>query len=153
MNAHLVAGLAVLDELYDNLLELIHAADDEALNWTPPVGEGNSIAVLTRHIAGSLDAWLTRAAGEPVERDRDAEFRYCGTAHDLIEVVERSRADSHDRFDQLATIDPFAVRFHRRLGDETESALSVAWCIEHALVHAAEHWGQIQLNRQLYAAR
>jgi hypothetical protein len=153
MNAHLVAGLAVLDELYDDLLALIRETDDDALNWTPPVAEANSIAALTRHVAGSLDAWLTRAAGEPVERNRDAEFRYRGTSRELIDLIERSREASHDRFAQLATIDPFAVRFHRRLGDADESALSVAWCIEHALVHAAEHWGQIQLNRQLYAAQ
>jgi hypothetical protein len=30
-------------------------------------------------------------------------------------------------------------------------SLSVGWCIAHALIHAGEHWGQIQLNLQLYS--
>jgi uncharacterized damage-inducible protein DinB len=151
MNAHLTAGLAVLDELYDDLLELIRETEDDALNWTPPVGEANSIAALTRHIAGSFDAWLARALGETVERDRDAEFRFRGTARELTDIVDQSRARVREQFARVDAIDPATIRRYRRLGDTEESALSVAWCVEHALLHAAEHWGQIQLNRQLHA--
>ncbi len=153
MNAHLTAGLATLDELYDDLIEVIRHTEDNALNWSPPVPEANSIAALTRHIAGSIDAWLSRALGEPLQRDRDAEFRFRGTAQELIDLLGESRAKSRDQLERLDAIDPAAVRRYKRLGDREESALTVAWCVEHALVHAAEHWGQIQLNRQLYAAR
>ena len=31
-----------------------------------------------------------------------------------------------------------------------EIELSLAWCVEHALIHAGEHWGQIQLTAQLH---
>jgi uncharacterized damage-inducible protein DinB len=152
MNAHLAAGLAVLDEIYDGLVEVIRQTGDDALNWTPPVADANSIAALTRHIAGSNDAWFRRALDEPVQRDRDAEFRYRGTARELLDILSESRASVREQAERLDALDPAALRRYRRLGDDHESALSVAWCIEHALVHTAEHWGQIQLNRQLKAS-
>jgi hypothetical protein len=40
-----------------------------------------------------------------------------------------------------------------RLSSGTDATVCVAWCVEHAVIHAGEHWGQIQLTRQLYAAR
>jgi len=153
LNAHLTAGLAVLDEIYDDLAALIGQSDDDALNWTPPVPNANSTATLTRHIAGSNDAWFRRALGESFQRDRDAEFRYRGTAQELVDLLNASRTTLRDLAERLDTVDPAAIRRYTRLGDTHESALSVAWCIEHALVHAAEHWGQIQINHQLYAAR
>jgi len=152
MNAHLTAGLAVLDEIYDDLVELIGQTEDEALNWTPPVPDANSIAALTRHIVGSNDAWFRRALGETFQRDRDAEFRYHGSPQELIDLVTGSRVTLRDLAERLDAVDPAAVRRYQRLGDDHESALTVAWCVEHALVHAAEHWGQIQLNRQLFSA-
>jgi uncharacterized damage-inducible protein DinB len=153
MNAHLTADLDVLDEIYDDLGALIRETGDDALNWTPPVADANSIAALTRHIAGSTDAWFRRALGETFQRDRDAEFRYHGTAQELVDLLAESRATLREQAERLDSIDPAAIRRYTRLGDDHESALTVAWCIEHALVHAAEHWGQIQLNRQLFASR
>jgi uncharacterized damage-inducible protein DinB len=153
MNAHLTAGLNVLDEIYDALVEVIEQTDDGTLNWTPPIPDANSIAALTRHLVGATDAWFSRALGDTIQRDRDAEFRYHGTARELIDLLAESRARIHDKAERLDAVDPAAVRRYRRLGDDHESALTVAWCVEHALVHAAEHWGQIQLNRQLAAAR
>src|SRR5262245_43194513 len=152
MNAYLTGSLSVLDEIYDGLVEVIRQADDDALNWTPPVGDANSIAALTRHIAGSNDAWFRRALDEPVQRDRDAEFRYRGTAEELLDILSESRASVRELAERLDAIDPATLRRYRRLGDDHESALSAAWCVEHALVHTAEHWGQIQLNRQWQAA-
>jgi uncharacterized damage-inducible protein DinB len=151
MNAQLTAGLTVLDELYDDLIAAIRPLDEASLNWKPPVSEANSIAALVRHIAGSRDSWLTRALGAPVSRDRDAEFGYRGSAGDLIALIEQSRRSVCLQFERLDAINPATIRRYRRLGHDEESALSVAWCVEHALLHAAEHWGQIQLNRQLSA--
>lgn len=153
MNAHLAAGLAVLEELYDVLAELIQNSDDDALNWTPPVAAGNSIAALTRHIAGSNDAWFKRALGQTFHRDRDAEFHYHATKGELLQVIAQSRITARDQLERIDTLDPAAVIRYRRLGATEESVLSLAWCVEHALIHAGEHWGEIQLNRQLFAAQ
>jgi uncharacterized damage-inducible protein DinB len=152
MQAHVQASMAVLDELYDDLIKFLSRLDEACLNWTPPAPETNSIAALVRHVVGSNEAWLARAVDEPVVRDRDAEFRARGTAESLSSEVERSRTDSRRRFALLDTIDPSTVRSVRRLNAPEISEKTVAWCVTHALIHAGEHWGQIQLNAQLYAA-
>jgi hypothetical protein len=153
MNAHLAAGLAVLEELCDGLVDLIRPLDPDCLNWSPPAPDTNSIAALVTHTAGSLDSWLARAIGETVQRDRDAEFRARHNADELIAIVERSRAEARRRFALLDGVDLGRTLPVRRLATNQETEVSAAWCVEHALIHAGEHWGQIQLNRQLYAAR
>jgi DinB superfamily len=151
MNAHLAAGVAVLDESYDDLIDGIRQVEDDALTWTPQVADGNSVAVLVRHIVGSNDALFRCALGEPVLRDRDAEFRFRSIARELIDIVTDCRASVNEQAQRLARIDPATLRRFQRLGDEHVSAPSIAWCIVYALVHTAGHWGQIQLNRNLKA--
>lgn len=149
MSAHREASGAVYDELCDGLAGLLSTLDEAALNWAPLGDETNSVAALVRHVVGSMDAWLARACGEPLERDRAAEFRYRGTAADLLALLERSRAETRRRLERLATMDLAETVRYRRLGAAAETDLSRAWCVEHALIHAGEHWGQIQLTAQL----
>ena len=153
MQPYLAANLAVLEEMYDHLAELIRPLDEACLNWSPPIPETNSIAALVVHIAGSIDNWLGRALDEPVQRDRDAEFRARHDAEALLASIEQSRRRIRERFERLEAVDPGIERRVRRLQSEGEASLTAAWCVEHAVIHAGEHWGQIQLNRQLYAAR
>lgn len=153
MNPHLAASLAVLEEMYDGLAGLIRPLDEDCLNWSPPVADSNSIAALTRHIAGSVDSWLSWALDEPLQRDREAEFRARHPSGELLALLEQSRRRVREQFTRLEGIDPGVVRHTRRLHADQQVPLTVAWCIEHAVIHAGEHWGQIQLTRQLYAAR
>jgi hypothetical protein len=37
--------------------------------------------------------------------------------------------------------------------DPREHEVTMAWCVADAVIHSGEHSGQIQLNRQFYAAR
>lgn len=153
MNPYLTASRAVLEELYDNLLSLIRTLGEDCLNWTPLTNETNSITNLTCHIVGSVDSWLARAVDEPFPRDRDAEFRTYSNMEELVTLIEQSRARTRDRFACLDTIDGSTLRSVRRHAAEAPAPLSAAWCVEHAIIHAGEHWGQIQLNRQLHAAK
>ena len=153
MSAQLEADLAVLEELLDDLSDLIRPLDAAALNWAP-LGEGtNSIAALVVHTSGSTASWLARAVGETLPRDREAEFRSRGSASSLLDAVERCRDDARRRFRQLEGSEMASLRHVHRLRGDADADVSVAWCAEHALAHAAEHWGQIQLTAQLYAAR
>lgn len=153
MNAHLAASLAVLEELYDGMRDLVGGLDSDCLNWTPPIPETNSISALVTHTVGSVDNWLRRALGETVNRDRDAEFRARHDADELVAMIDHSRLETRERFSALDRADLSTLRHVRRLSTNREEDVSIAWCVEHALIHAGEHWGQIQLNRQLYAAR
>ena len=44
------------------------------------------------------------------------------------------------------------VAGHGRDQPSEDADLSVAWWVVHALIHTGEHWGQVQINRQLYGA-
>jgi uncharacterized damage-inducible protein DinB len=153
MSAFVTASQAVLEELYDDLTALVEPLDEGCLNWAPAGAESNSIAGLTRHIVGSTNSWLARALAESFPRDREAEFVARHTAAELVALVAASRQLAGEQFARLATVDPGLTRQVRRLSTNREMAVTVAWCVQHALIHAGEHWGQIQLNRQLYGMR
>lgn len=150
MSPHLTASLAVLDELLDSLVELVRPLDSEILNWTPPVPDTNSIAALVRHATESTNTWLSRAVNERIPRDRAAEFHARHSAAELVAMIEHTKSESHRRFDLLQGVDLGTVIQVRRHAATEDVGVTRAWCIEHALIHAGEHWGQIQLNRQLY---
>lgn len=155
------ASFAVLDELFGDLLALLDRCDDACVNWAPLPG-ANPIGVLVRHALGSLEAWLSRAAGDPVTRDRDAEFVGGSTAAELVRLAEAAREDARARLRRLATIEGGGARRVTRLDRDLgefllkrggPEDLTAAWCVEQALVHLGEHWGQALLTRTLYDAR
>ena len=141
---------SAFDELFDGMARVVADLEAAALDWTPSAPDTNSIAAMVTHTCGSIDSWLARAIPEPLERDRDAEFRASATGAELVARIERCRADTHRRLATLATLDPSTVRAVRRLSRNEDVEVTVAWCVEHAIVHAGEHWGQIQLTRQLF---
>lgn len=148
MDARLAAQLAVLEEHHDRLIELVRPLDEDQLNWKPPAPDANSISALVRHTIGSVGMWCSRALDVPFERDRDGEFRAHDTAASLVGAVEDSRRRARELFERLDAVDPGTARVvHRSGGDETSTA---GWCVAHAVIHAGEHWGQIQLIRDLY---
>jgi uncharacterized damage-inducible protein DinB len=153
MSAHLEAGLAALEEQLDAMVELLRPLDADCLNWRPPAPETNSIAAMVTHTCGSIDGWLARALVESIDRNRDAEFEARADAAALVERVERCRIETRRRVEALRALDPATIRSVRRLSSGRDQDVSVAWCLEHAIIHAGEHWGQIQLTKQLYAAR
>jgi uncharacterized damage-inducible protein DinB len=153
MTAHLEAGLAALEEQFDAMVALLRPLEADCLNWRPPVPETNSIAAMVTHTCGSIDGWLARALVESIDRNRDAEFETRADAAALVALVERCRVETRRRIEALQAVDPATIRSVRRLSRGQDQQVSVAWCLEHAIIHAGEHWGQIQLTKQLYAAR
>jgi uncharacterized damage-inducible protein DinB len=150
VNGYLAGNLSVIEELLDGLAALVKPLDEACLNWTPPTDNANSIADLTAHILGSIEAWLARALAEPFERNRDAEFETHADAATLLAAIEGSRQRIKERLARLDGIDPAVERNIRRLNAPGEVPISVGWCIAHAVIHAGEHWGQIQLTQDLY---
>jgi hypothetical protein len=103
---------------------------------------------MTAHLVGATGRWLSHGAGNRMPGDRDAEFRARSTPDESIALVTQARADARGWFATLDGVDPGASRASFGVNDRTED-VSAAYCVEHALVHAFEHWGQIQLTRQL----
>ncbi|MCA1646820.1 MAG: DinB family protein [Chloroflexi bacterium] len=153
MNSSIAANQAVLDELYEDLTELVRELDTETINWAPPVAQTNSIAAMVSHLVGATGRWLSHAAGDRRQGDREAELHAAATADELIALIDQARADARAWFARIEGIDPSTMRPDWRPGQHAGRSSSAAWCVQHALIHAGEHWGQIQLTRQLAAQR
>lgn len=153
MNPYVAANHDALEEMYQNLIELLEKLDDDAVNWSPPVDETNTITAMVTHTVGATNGWLSRAVGTPIQRDRDAEFRGRASVDGLVKLIRDGRAQARDYFARLADADPATIRSVRRLSRGEDQDVSIGWCVEHALLHAGEHWGQIQLTAQWYRAQ
>ncbi|HEY4303651.1 MAG TPA: DUF1572 family protein [Gemmatimonadaceae bacterium] len=126
----------------------IAQASDGALNHVP-VGDGNSIAMLVRHVSGNLTSRFTdflTTDGEKPTRDRDGEFVDGFFSREEItaawasgfEVVERELADLiEDDLQSTVTI----------RGTE----LSVHEALSRSIAHTAMHTGQIILLAKIEA--
>lgn len=152
-NGHVAGDLAILEELYADLIDLVRPLEEDVLNSRPQAPDANTIAVLVRHIVGSIGMWCARALEEPFERDRDAEFRAYDAAPALVEALEASREHVRGQFERLAALDGSEPRVVPQRLQPERVPVTAGWCVAHALRHAGEHWGQIQLTRDLLLAR
>ena len=142
--------LTVLITLHTDIEHAIADLPVEALDWVPGP-EMNSIAVLVVHTLGA-ERWLLGdvLAGEPSNRDRDAEFRTSGLdAAALTERLAQATAYACHALEPLLCTDLDAPRVHPRDGRE----ITVAWTLAHALDHTGQHLGHIQITRQFWALR
>lgn len=126
----------------------IAQAPDDALNYVP-VGEGNSIGMIVRHVSGNLRSrfvdFLT-SDGEKPTRDRDGEFaeqRYTRAEVERawragFEAVEQALAGLPDEaLTRTVTIRGVPLTVHEAL------------C--RSIAHTAQHTGQIVLLAKIAA--
>jgi hypothetical protein len=126
----------------------IAQATDGALNHVP-VGDGNSIAMIVRHVSGNLTSRFTdflTTDGEKPTRDRDGEFTDGFWSRDEITSAWASGFDVVER--ELG-----------KLGDEDltrtvtirATPLSVHEALARSIAHTAMHTGQIILLAKIEA--
>ena len=118
----------------------------EQLNWRPPAGEANSIAVLAVHTMGNIrQNVIGVACGLPDDRDRDAEF--VSRIDDPATLIQRSQ-DLYGEIEQalaeflVEKLDEHLEHPHRGPTTRRQALLVAAR-------HAAEHIGQMELTRDL----
>ena len=136
---------------HGDMLEVIESLPEEAINWVPYEG-GNSIAVLVTHVVGNELETLRTIRGLPSARDRSAEFDVTvASAGDLRALLSEARAVSEDLTPQITpeqleaiVLRPNATRINNRTGMYT---------LNHSILHAREHIGQMMLTRDLWRAR
>jgi len=133
----------------DRLVALAHAIDPDALHWSPPAHDANSIAVLVVHTLGNAEEnILETLCGESVDRDRSGEFANRSIAaedlhwrwHDLRPRLELALAG-------LQSDDLGELRSHPRRG-----SIPVREVLMVVARHAAEHLGHAELTRDLWNA-
>lgn len=138
-----------LESSLDQMVELAGSLDPEGIQWKPPAPEANSIAVMTTHTLGNVrENILEILCGEAVHRDREAEFvdravtpetlaaQWAELRRCLLEALASVPASELDR-----------RRTHPRRGELDGREVLIV-----ATRHAAEHLGQAELTRDLWAA-
>jgi hypothetical protein len=150
-NAHPISVvIAQFQELHSELLLEVANRDDESLNWAPCPG-ANSVATIVTHTLGSEAETLRAVAGEPGNRNRDAEFTMGRQSQaDLLHQIR----DADSLLDDLAP----TLTDDRALAPTALPTLSsedrrpgMTWLIRN-LGHAREHMGHLRLTVQLYDA-
>jgi uncharacterized damage-inducible protein DinB len=150
MQPFFLSYLSNLEELHNDIRSALQGLTPEMLDWTPGA-EMNSLSVLITHLSGAERYWLGDViAGEPSDRDRDAEFKVQGlTGEALIQHLDESDEFARKVLETLTLQELETTRVSPRNGRQ----VVVGWALGHALKHAALHVGHIQMIRQLLLQR
>ena len=141
------AATTILEQLRSDIRQGLEGQGAEALNWRP-TPDGNSIAALLAHMLESANFLLQLGLGHTIPRDREAQF--AATAPDARALLSRLDEAWPRLLEAARTYTPETLAAsHEFRGN----AVTGAWCLLHTCEHLMEHWGQIQLTRDLYAAR
>jgi uncharacterized damage-inducible protein DinB len=153
MTPELELYIKEIRKLFDKLCVGLEGLSEQQLNYRPPAPDANSMYVIGTHVLGNARAWvLGICCGQPIERDRPAEFRASGpdasplieNARSLLDDIERSlRALAPDSLDEMR--EPRQQLW----GAGSAEPVSGREAIMHAITHAAEHIGQIGVTRDL----
>jgi len=137
----------VLEDSHNSILSSLQGLPAEALDWIPGPGM-NSLTVLVFHLTGSERYWIGDVAmGEFSGRNREAEFATRGMEPEALRArLDDSLAYARSAFERLS-LEQLA---RERLAPSDGKRVTAAWALLHALAHAAEHVGHIQITRQLW---
>lgn len=147
MHTYFVEYLQALRSQHAALKQTLLDAPAAALDWSP-TPDANSLTVLVVHVAGAqrylLGDLLER---RPSQRNRDSEFStHQVDAASLIALLDAAMAEA-TAFIEPLTLDDLA---QERYSARHDRNFTVAWLLNHALEHAAQHVGHAQLTRQLW---
>ena len=153
MEAEIESYSRQIRSILERVCACLDGLSEAQLNWKPPIGGANSAYVIATHTLGNARAFLLGiACGQPLERDRPAEFRASG--NDAAELTARARRLLDDIEAALAGLSPSAL--DRRLlppqslwGEGVPQEISVREAILHVVEHASIHLGQLQITRDL----
>ena len=136
-------------ESLDSMVALVAGLDVLEMDWKPAIAEANSLGVLLTHtLKHAQQNLLQNVAGEPVARDRDAEFGASGRPGSdyvrqwevlrgtLVQALSKTPEEALDRMTEHPRRGPISGR----------GSLLVV------VRHAAEHLGHSQLTRDLLRA-
>jgi hypothetical protein len=137
-------------EHVDRIMACVEGTDSEQLNWRPTPDNTNSLGVLATHIMGNINQNIfVVLGGQEDRRDRDAEFRAEPESSQELVARWREMRASVERFLAELPADALDKEFdHPRRGTSSGRELLL-----NAALHAAEHVGHAELNRDLLAAR
>ncbi|MDP3768399.1 MAG: DinB family protein [Dehalococcoidia bacterium] len=156
MTGEVVLYSSELKRLLARLRSSVEGLDETQLNWRPPAPDANSIYVIAAHIMGNLEAWvLGIACGQPIERDRPAEFAAGGPdAHPILARAQELERRFEEALSALSSDGLGETREPPKSlwGVGSPEPVSVREALMHTIEHAAMHLGQIEITRDMALA-
>ena len=150
MQTYFADYYSLLQSCHNDIHKALDGLPPEALDWVPGK-DMNTISVLVFHLTGAERFWIGDvAAQEPSDRNRDSEFKVKDLGTDAL----KKRLDDTLAYAKTA-LENFTLQDLelQRGSPQTDSEFTVGWALLHALEHATEHKGQIQLTSQLWEQR
>ena len=133
----------------DEIVACLEGVGSDDLDWSP-LDDANSLYVLATHTMGNVrHNLLNGLCGLAISRDRDAEFVVTGgSAADIVAHWNELKSQISDSVEGLPRGELDRERDHPRYGTISGHELLVL-----VSTHAAEHYGQAQLTRDLLKAQ
>ena len=133
----------------DDLVACLEGLDSDALNWKP-LDDANSLYVLATHTMGNVRFnCLNVLCDLPITRDRDADFVATGASSaDIVAHWNELKVQISNAIEELPPTELDRERDHANYGIIAGRELLIV-----VARHAAEHYGQAQLTRDLANAR
>lgn len=137
---------------FTGVLDVVDRLGDDLINERPDLAGANTPYALVTHIIGACEWWVGHmVAGEPSNRDRDAEFAAAGTTADLRQAVAAWLDLLSERRPALAAATSLAEE------PVTRTPLEGEWTVGAALIHAYEelcqHLGHLEITADLLLYR
>lgn len=143
--------LARLDDLHGFYFQYMDGLTTAQLDWRP-ADDMNSLCVLAIHVTQAERYWIGLGIGDPIERNRAAEFEASGYTLDEL----KRRFTDNMAYYKLAFASATTATFDKQetvaLFPDRTWETTRSWALLHALDHTAEHLGHAGMTRQLLDA-
>ena len=136
----------------DRTIERLEGLDEAQLNRVPALDGANSPYVIAVHVLGNARAWvLGIAAGQPLHRDRPAEFASSGKPIDLRHLWTELAPELERAVEGLkpGALERRLVPSNELWGEGVPHEVSVREALLHVVEHASIHLGQLQVTLDL----
>jgi uncharacterized damage-inducible protein DinB len=136
-------------ETLDLIMTCLDGFDAQQMNWRPPVDGGNSLYGLALHaLANTEGDILGHLRGRLVHRDRKQELATIGTSATSLQQRWHEKRQELDRF--ITSLPPADLeREVELIGRGMKSGRETLLM---TLRHISEHWGQMEIIRDLLLA-
>jgi uncharacterized damage-inducible protein DinB len=148
MLAEAQALMEQFERIHTEIFQWSEGLTDDQINWKPPVKDTNSIGNLMSHILGAeMFSVVNRVGGQPVNRDRSAEFSNRVTRDGLVQRRAEVERRVRETFDQLTATDL------QRVVTTQNGEAPVGKFLLNLVSHLSGHMGQVIMTRKVINAQ
>ena len=142
--------LLFCDRTFDGYRRALERLDDDTVNAVPDLPSPNSPFQLVIHAVSAAHWWTAHITlGQPVDRDRPAEFEASGTIDEALAALDQAQLQLHEDAPELAIATELAEP------PQTQTPLGKPWTVGAALIHTyeelAQHLGHLEITVDLVA--